>query len=563
MILSDSVQLSAPSVKRFIAGMESNRLHEGRFVSVFSLMRDGAELAESLRVLREDGRLAEDFGDTVQPYLQLVDSDSGLCDLTGLPLSDIWRYFRHTWANQATSIPGRSMRFLIRDRAAPNHPIIGIGALGSSIIAMRSRDQIIGWDSSTFIARANKMPLSNLLNWAKSSIDRTVEDTHVRDLIDEGLMSKEDIANPSAELVSLLKMKAEEAMRTHHNHVPDRKLKATGSSEAIARDEFWEERAQTPLFRSKRCTQLATVLRARRALQEWERSDSSVESSEMLKASEMRWAFSTLIRIEKGRRVGIAMADLTVCGAVPPYGSLIGGKLVSALAVSPEIINAYGQRYSERPSEIASAMAGRRIVRAPHLVLFGTTSLFGVTSSQYNRLKIPCGDAGGVSGEFIRYEKIGRTETFGTSHFSERTVKALTKLSRQSAGGLRVNSIFGEGTSPKLRKIRDGLDNLGVSSDELLHYTRKRIIYIIPVARNYSEYLLGFDDAPQYLMPMDDPQSATKSIVKWWVQRWALQRAGRDKILDEIGGHDLTYPVRHGARVRTPTTSSLQSSLFD
>jgi hypothetical protein len=30
---------------------------------------------------------------------------------------DIWRYFRHTWTYQYTSVPGRTMMFLVRDQA--------------------------------------------------------------------------------------------------------------------------------------------------------------------------------------------------------------------------------------------------------------------------------------------------------------------------------------------------------------------------------------------------------------------------------------------------------------
>ena len=43
------------------------------------------------------------------------------------------------------STPGRKLFFLIRDRAALNHPVIGIGALGSPIIQLAVRDAWIGW----------------------------------------------------------------------------------------------------------------------------------------------------------------------------------------------------------------------------------------------------------------------------------------------------------------------------------------------------------------------------------------------------------------------------------
>ena len=89
----------------------------------------------------------------------------------------------------------------------------------------------------------------------------------------------------------------------------------------------------------------------------------------------------------------------------------------------------YRRRYSNAESEIASSMAGRPIIRTPTLVLLGTTSLYGVGSSQYNRIKIPCDRLGGFPEEVIRYEELGHSEAFGTSQYAEETVDALVKSS--------------------------------------------------------------------------------------------------------------------------------------
>ena len=80
------------------------------------------------------------FSDIVDPYLQVVESGER-CEWTGLRMMDVWRYFRHTWSNQYLSTPGRSMAVLVRDRAAENHPVIGIAALGSAIVQLGHRDR--------------------------------------------------------------------------------------------------------------------------------------------------------------------------------------------------------------------------------------------------------------------------------------------------------------------------------------------------------------------------------------------------------------------------------------
>jgi len=264
-------------------------------------------------------------------------------------------------------------------------------------------------------------------------------------------------------------------------------------------------------------------------------------------------AAAKILRKAKADRVGIAMADIAVCGAVAPYNALLGGKLVAMLAASPEVIHAYRQRYGAAESEIASSIAARPIVRPADLVFLGTTSLYGVGSSQYNRVRIPADRLGGTAGQEIRYVELGRSESFGTSQYSAGTVAALVELVHHSNGGQRVNSIFGEGVSPKLRKVREGLDVLGFPAEHLLRHGRRRIVYGVSVARNTREFLLGMDDEPDYVFSVCGTD-ASLAIADWWRERWLSGRIEQERVLDEVARHTLVRPVRHGARVKLPET---------
>lgn len=62
---------------------------------------------------------------------------------------DIFRIFRYFWSSPYSEYVGRRLKLLIRDQALPNQPIIGIAALGSSIVHIPDRDKWIGWDKST------------------------------------------------------------------------------------------------------------------------------------------------------------------------------------------------------------------------------------------------------------------------------------------------------------------------------------------------------------------------------------------------------------------------------
>ena len=73
---------------------------------------------------------------------------------------------------------------------------------------------------------------------------------------------------------------------------------------------------------------------------------------------------SWVIRRAKAETVGTEIADITVCGAIAPYTHLLGGKLIAGLLASPTMVRAYHEKYRKKPSEIASSVAGRSIVRS-------------------------------------------------------------------------------------------------------------------------------------------------------------------------------------------------------
>ena len=157
---------------------------------------------------------------------------------------------------------------------------------------------------------------------------------------------------------------------------------------------------------------------------------------------------------------------------------------------------------------------------------------------------------------------MGRSESFGTSQYSAGTVAALVDLVQQSNAGQRVNSIFGEGVSPKFRKVREGFDALQFPSDHLLRHGRRRIVYGVTVVRNTRELLLGMEDSPDYLFSRWGAD-ATSAIADWWRERWLSQRIEQDRVLEDVEAHTLVRPIRHGARVRLPPNAAHQMTFLD
>lgn len=544
-------QLKEKSVLEFVQGMERRRLTATGWHSIFSLMRDGRDLAQRLRSINEisdEDEKEAALTQAVSPYLQFVEPDER-CEHTGLRLGDIWRYFRHTWVNEYKSVPGRSMMILVRDAAAPNHPVIGIAALGSSVVQHRVRDEWIGWHPEKIVGQIVENPTPKAVRWLLESLDRLIADIYVKDLTREGIVTRRDLANPSQDVIDRLFEESVKAIKEHRKE-PQRMKHTTQKGRTIA-SAFWKGEAQTFLYRSKRCKQLAKLLSTRRTFNDNQLSSRlrTKRLKSIFHTGGARSAVAQLVRMIKAEHVGIGMMDITVCGAVAPYNALLGGKLVCMLLCSPEVIKEYGSRYRDHTSIIASAMKGQAVARKPNLVLLCTTSLYGVGSSQYNRIKIPLNEIGLNSSESIVYKNLGHSQGFGTYHFSRETIQLGSFLNSRKKEGRRVNSIFGEGVNPLMRKIRESLDFVGLHSEGLLQHGNKRVTYGIQLAENFREILLGQEIRPRYLIPQTEPVARTGQIAKYWLRRWLSPRINNPEVLQEVSAHVLSYPQSHGAMV--------------
>ena len=61
---------------------------------------------------------------------------------------------------------------------------------------------------------------------------------------------------------------------------------------------------------------------------------------------------------QKTKHIGSSLMELNICGAIPPYNEILGGKLVALLATSPQVVHDYRERYANKASEIASRLKG-------------------------------------------------------------------------------------------------------------------------------------------------------------------------------------------------------------
>jgi hypothetical protein len=562
-LLERDAQLGKRPVIEFVKNMETSRLTERGWHSIFSVMRDGPSLSTALAkvaALSDREARADALEGIISPYIQIVEGDA-VCRHTSLRLRDIWRYFRLTWVNNYKSVPGRSIMVLIRDAAYRHHPVVGIAALGSSVVQQKVRDEHIGWDASTFVQKFRRQPSAQVVIRLHRALSNLIDGVYIDDLLDDSNLELERIhlSRPTHSIIERLRRESKSAREMHQlsPHASVHKSDAAEDGDNVQ----WEERAHTQLFRSKRCLHLATLLSIRKIFQEHNFTTGRRKPYlEALESDQVRVAIGQLVRLIKSEHVGIDMLDITVCGAIAPYNAILGGKLVCMLLCSPEIVRYYATKYCRRPSIIASSMKGGPVRRPHRLVLLCTTSLYGVGSSQYNRIKVPAKVLGGSASEVLEYKKLGCSVGFGSFHFSEQTLQWIKFLLGRK-GNRKVNSIFGEGVNPLMRKIREALDFVGLPGDEILWHGNKRVIYAVPLAANYREVLLGFERQATYLVPQTEPKLRTSLLANYWRRRWLASRITSTGVLARVSEHTLAHPICHGARV-SPSIPIFENGLL-
>jgi hypothetical protein len=524
-------QLRIPSVQAFLNEMERPRLHNGRLVSVLDLIASGPSLAKALREER-------DFP-FCKPVLELAEGERG--DLwTGLRLRDIWRYFRHTWALPYHGSPGRNMQFLIRDESMPGRPVLGLLGFGNSLIQITARDDKIGWTLQAFTNRFRRkhatmsaMPerrpewmagkgaveLSRFLETAEEHAQRlNAEGAHVMPILRRAISNAMSGIN-KRRLLPHGRHSTEEKLRLLEITIRRAAAAERRKRKNPRRAKTWKDESETPLFRKKRAKIYWKLVRAQAFFDALRHHRIPDQIRKLTTTAEGQFALVTALQERKKEKVGTCMMDITICGAVPPYNHVLGGKLAAMIATSPLVARAYEKKYSGAVSEIASAMKGAPVRRPACLVYLGTTSLYESHSVQYDRIKVPTPRGS------IRFRELGRTAGYTSVHFSDETQELLEQISIRRDGRRKDTYKFGEGVNPKLRKISHGLRTLGLPERRITQYWSRRIVYGVPLTDNAFAYLRGEERRPKDPWRGADPQMATDAIVEHWRTRWLRPRA--------------------------------------
>ena len=540
-------QFQDESVMRFVEKMEATKQYNNQQISIRNLIGSSDALIEKIQNGDEP---------IVRPYIQLISHQKDV--YTGYWLSDIWRYFRYTWAIPYKTMPGRNLFYLVRDAAQPFHPIVGIFALGNSVLNLTVRDDEIGWTVEAISKQLlRKKDVSHSAQIVSGTNGKTVGAKVERFLETDDEYEKR-IREYSSKTISILMGNIESAIKDlyvrdldYHRGTKYPKPEkveelialsnqlrdlAIDNKKTTGRVNF-EQEAQEILFKKKRAAELARLLEAKIIFNKYRANDTSEWLKKLMASEEGRKAVNVALVANRKTKIGSNMMEIIVCGSIPPYNQLLGGKLVSILACSPQVVRDYTDKYADQVSEIASRMKGEKVVRDSRLAFLGTTSLYSVGSSQYNRIKVPMGN------DFVlTYKEMGITEGYGTVYFSKTTTSSLMRVLELQDGGRRINNIFGEGTSPRFRLISRGLSTLGIKSNAFLQHYTPRIVYSMELAKNTNDFLCGGADELEY--PYDitnskEVETATQAMADFWYERWLKSRLKSVDIVERLANFDV------------------------
>lgn len=201
----------------------------------------------------------------------------------------------------------------------------------------------------------------------------------------------------------------------------------------------------------------------------------------------------------------VHLMDAYALGALPPYNTLLGGKLIASLIRTSDVVEAFRAKYHESVGVISGES------KHAQLVAVTTSSALG-RSSIYNRLRL--------DGQQI-FSSIGSTSGWGHFHVSDELFDDLRGYLKLRGDASADAHGYGQGPNFRLRLIRKALAKLGLDAD-LARHGLTREVFFCSMASNALQFLRGEHKRARY-----DSLPSVESIGDAALKRWVIPRAER------------------------------------
>ncbi len=498
--------------------------------SIDALVDDGNELKnlfEKINKIKNEEKKIEELKKIIKPEIQHCFLDE-TCSFTGIRLMDIWRYFRLTWSMPYQTSNARTMPFLVRNGARPNKPVIGIFQLVNPFFNNTGRNNFLKWDNYLSAVKEIKdknLTIDELGNAFLKSIEKALSETRYDDFD----LKETDIKKPNDQIISHFSKLTEKYRTQEHeeekiNYVKKIKIKTRKEVETS------KSRSEEKMYLKKRSKRLSKLLFARKIFNECGLKKNPKRAiTIMLQTTDGKRAMNIALEYMRQGIYSTQAADLNVCGAIAPYNEIIGGKLITLLSTSKNVIDKYNENYKKEKSIISSAVAGRDLVKPSKLLFLTVSSLYDISSSQYNRLKLYKKDFPKLKSDLVWHEA-GFTEGLGSYHISQNTSDLINELTAK-VKKFKKQSISGKGPSHKIRKIIIGLRILNLNPENIMFHNQRRRNYVFfhKKQKEMTKYLYGIKKVENF-----NHCSSENAITEAWMKRWLVNRINRKETLNKL-----------------------------
>ncbi|ELV8728943.1 DUF4338 domain-containing protein [Vibrio fluvialis] len=202
----------------------------------------------------------------------------------------------------------------------------------------------------------------------------------------------------------------------------------------------------------------------------------------------------------------VNVMDAYVLGAIPPYNSLLCGKLIASLLRTQEIYDDFSRKYGSTTGLISKSE------KKASLLAVTTSSSMG-RSSVYNRVRLNNMDY---------LKSLGYTGGWGHFHIPEWLFKELREYLREKDHRYADQYSFGQGPNWRLRTTKAALSALGFKAD-LLKHGIQREVFISLLAQNSVDILQTGQGVPDI-----SNLKSSKAVADLALQRWVIPRSEWD-----------------------------------
>ena len=220
------------------------------------------------------------------------------------------------------------------------------------------------------------------------------------------------------------------------------------------------------------------------------------------------------VRAIKNVTLNRVHTEVVICGALPPFGNLLGGKIVAMMMNHP-LVRATLDR------NIGILLAGSFDVSKIEkwLPRFGpllttTKGLFPNHSAQYNRVRIPSGKS------TLKLEKLGLTQGQTMSHISDRSMNFAVEINERM-GEKGISREYGSGGAKRQRILQSAARIVGLDKDSLYAHVTRPVYGTLFVSNSQGVVLGG--ESPEWKdndMPNQTAEEYETLAMETWRDKW-------------------------------------------